>query len=319
MTDFGQWLKEASIPLRRVYILNDQTDEIVEKVYDDLKLTVSNKHSTQVRRFKALKCILGNLLLGALYENPVKYSRRSNTFSFTFYSPEWYTYRIVVPVLNGLRDRAWITEKKGFWDEYRDKGFETRGYANRKLEEFFDENLSGLINNLVYVPIPNREIVLRDGEHKEIPFEETEQTKQWRYDIKDYNSSIPPILVHVENLSEELVKKYIHRVFSLGRGIFLPSRSLSQLKNAILTQEDPLLKNILDLYIENCEDTRLSLSTLKLLLTNNDSPVLLKQEQIQRETSTKKYGRRCREIKMDLASYVFWGRHYLESQRLCGD
>jgi hypothetical protein len=86
----------------------------------------------------------------------------------------------------------------------------------------------------------------------------------------------------VENLSEELVKKYIHRVFSLGRGIFLPSRSLSQLKNAILTQDDPLLKNILDLYIENCEDTRLSLSTLKLLLTNNDSPILLKQEQVYR-------------------------------------
>lgn len=282
MTDFGQWLKEASIPLRRVYILNDQTDEIVEEVYDDLRLSVSNKHSTQVRRFKALKCILGNLLLGGLYDNPVRYSRNANNFPPAFYSPEWHTYRIVVPVLNGLRDRAWITEKKGFWDQDRDRGFETRGYANQKLREFFDENLLTLINNLVYVPIPNREIVLRDGEHKEIPFEETDETKQWRYDIQDYNSSIPPVLVHVENLPEKLKEKYINRVLSLGRGTFVPSHSLFQLRNTILTQDGPLLKDMFSLYIENCDETRLSLSTLKLLLTNNDSPILLKQEQVYR-------------------------------------
>lgn len=283
MTDFGQWLKEESIPLRKVYILNDQTDEIVEKVYHNLKLPVSNKHSTQVRRFKALKCILGNLLLGTLYDNPVRYSRRSNTFPPSFYPPEWYTYYIVIPLLNGLGDKGWITEKRGYREQDGDTGWETRGYANQKLREFFDENLSSLIHNLVYVPIPNREIILRDRKGKEIPFEETEQTKQWRHDIEDYNSSISPLVVDVENLPEELKQKYIRRIFSLGRGIYLPSLSLPDSNNPILTQEgDPDLKKIFSLYPENCDDDRLSLCTLELLLTDKDSPVLLRQEQIYR-------------------------------------
>jgi len=282
MTELGQWLKEKAIPLRTEYILNDETDEIVRKVYDDLKLPVSNKRSTQVRRFKALKCILGNLLHGAVYDNPVRYSRKANNYSTAPYPPDWYTYRIVIPLLNGLRDRRWITEKKGYWDQDDDMGWETRAYPNGKLREFFDENLLSLVNNLVYVPIPNREIILRHGKRKEIPFEETGETKQWRYDIKDYNSSIPPLAVNVKDLPRELKEKYINRVFSLGRGIYLPSPSIFELKNSILTQDDPLLKDMFSLYIENCDDNRLSLYTLELLLTGNDSPVLLRQEQIYR-------------------------------------
>lgn len=294
MNEFGQWLKEKAVPLRTDYVLSDEADEIVKKLCDHLKLPPSNKHSTQVKRLKALKCILGNLLLAAVHDYPVRYSRNTNRFPPTFYSPKWYTYRIVIPLLDRLREKGWIIEKKGYRDRDDNIGWETRVYANRKLEEFFAENLIYLVNNLVYIPIPNNEIILRNEVKKEIPFDETEETNRWRCDIKDYNSSIPPLVVNIEGLSQEQKEKYIHKVFSLGRGIYL-SPSLLESKDSFITQEqEPLLKDMLSLYIEGCDDCRLSqdtenfddfrlfLSNLRLFLTNNDSPISLRQEQVYR-------------------------------------
>jgi len=294
MTEYGKWLREKAIPLRADYTLNKETDEIVKKVYDYLKLPVSNKRSTQVKRFEALKCILGNFLLAAVHDYPVRYSRNPNRFPPTFYSPRWYTYRIVIRLLDGLREKGWITEKKGYRDRGDNIGWETRAYTNKKLEDFFAENLIYLVSNLVRIPIPNREIILRDESDREVPFEETEEMKQWRYDIRDYNSSIPPLLVNVEELPEELKEKYIGRVFSLGRGIYIPSSLLESEDFLITREQEPLLNDMLSLYIENgddgrlpqdtenFDDFRLSLSKLRLFLTNNDSPILLRQEQVYR-------------------------------------
>jgi hypothetical protein len=165
--------------------LPSEYDAQVEYLYDCLPL--NNKHRLKQRKIDALKFILANLDLSYSLGKPIKYSRRSNTYSIgTHYGKDFYTYRIVVPLINALLRQGLAEGKRGWTAPETAKRYISRLWTNAQMlhviPHFGDLRLE-------YVPI-DRIIQLRDKDKKSVPYPETAETIRMREVLSNYNNMI---------------------------------------------------------------------------------------------------------------------------------
>ncbi|MFX0200120.1 MAG: hypothetical protein ACFFCW_28705, partial [Candidatus Hodarchaeota archaeon] len=188
MTESRRWLEEAD-PLELELTLNDETKGSVEYLLKDLKIADSYHHLTEEKRIEALKCVLANLLAAFHCNMPIRYSRNANHYKATPYSPKWYTYKIMIPILDKLGERGWIHEKKGFRNQDAGVSFETRGIPTAQLVSFFEDHDIGL-SSIIYVTTEGREIRFKKlyGDNwREVQYEDNDETRRWRKEVKEYD------------------------------------------------------------------------------------------------------------------------------------
>ena len=157
---------------------------IIDSLYS--QLNISYKGYLEDRKKQALNNILSNLLIAHYNNQSLAVSRRCEDYSFPtrFYGMNHYTYCIIIPLLNSLKELEYIEEKPGYFNYNTGRGFRTRIWATLKLLELYFQVLPN--QKLQY----SKSIILKDDCKKSIVYDESIIVKKMKRFVDEYNELI---------------------------------------------------------------------------------------------------------------------------------
>ena len=166
------------------------SSKIYQKFYKQLITIFKFKHKfSNTKKFKKnLNIIIANLANVYFLKEGyfVFYSRDANNYKLIErYNPHKFTFVPVKRAIKFLIESSLISHKMGFYDHEKQRGKRSRMRANPGLIELF--KYCGLED--FHIREQNIESIrLKDEEKQYVDYKETEDTREMRYNLIDYNN-----------------------------------------------------------------------------------------------------------------------------------
>ena len=139
------------------------------------------------RRRDALRQVILNLIIGYAIGKPIKFHRRKARYrGGTRYRKLWFSYGILIPLIDDLEVLGYLEQKKGYYDHKKQKGRITRMWATQQLIALF----AGRRPRHILKEQPAEIIQLKDESKNLIPYKDTSRIVRMRNRLAHYNNFI---------------------------------------------------------------------------------------------------------------------------------
>jgi len=181
------WLTDA-MPLKVYRSKDKRLRLLVNIIYSEIIQHIEVQ--TPAKTKEAIKTVLINLWMGAVFNRPIRYSRNRNDYKSGKRYGRWFMkYDRLIPVIDALKYLGYIKQKKGFRVFDKEFGFQTRMWATEALLQRFED--AKLCDYGFFTgDKPKEPIILKDGNKCKIQYVETPRISRMRAQIEKYNNCI---------------------------------------------------------------------------------------------------------------------------------
>ena len=165
-----------------------EVQRMITYLFDEMKSSDQIGKSPRKKILKHLKVVVLDLYVAYLSDPLIYlgYSRSPRGYSKGTRLDQLYLgYRPMIRVVDGLESLGYLENHIGFYDQGKQSGYQSRMRATEKLLD--------LIQNHSVTPfMVEREdeevIVLRDRDKEDLPYEDTDETRRMRKQLRSFNS-----------------------------------------------------------------------------------------------------------------------------------
>jgi hypothetical protein len=175
-------------------------------LFDDMKSLNLIGKSPRAKVLKHLKVVVLDLYIAYLQDPKlfIGYPRSPRSFAKgTRFNQLFIGYRPMMRVVDGLEDLGFIENHKGFFDQDRQTGFQSRMRATPSLIDLIEK---GDVTPLMVSYDLGETIILRDAEDNDLSFPETEETRAISDQVTSYNEFLSEHRISLSLDTEEIRK-----------------------------------------------------------------------------------------------------------------
>ena len=165
-----------------------EVQKMITYLFDEMKSSGLIGKSPKVKMLKHLKVVVLDLYVAYLSDPLIYlgYSRSPRDYSGSSRLGQLFLgYRPTIRVVDGLESLGYLDNHRGFYDQGRKTGFQSRMRATPKLIDLI-ENYS-VAPSMISLE-DDQLIILRDADKEDIPYEETDETSAMEVTLRSYNA-----------------------------------------------------------------------------------------------------------------------------------
>ena len=183
-----------------------EVQAVMSHLFDDMKSLNLIGKSPRAKVLKHLKVVVLDLYIAYLQDPKlfIGYPRSPRSFAKgTRFNQLFIGYRPMMRVVDGLEDLGFIENHKGFFDQDRQTGFQSRMRATPSLIDLIEK---GDVTPLMVSYDLGETIILRDTDDNDLSFPETEETRAISDQVTSYNEFLSEHRISLSLDTEEIRK-----------------------------------------------------------------------------------------------------------------
>jgi hypothetical protein len=190
-----------------------EVQAVMSHLFGEMKCLNLIGKSPRAKVLKHLKVVVLDLYIAYLQDPKlfIGYPRSPRSFAKgTRFNQLFIGYRPMMRVIDGLEDLGFIENHKGFFDQDRQTGFQSRMRATPSLIDLIEK---GDVTPLMVSYDLGETIILRDAEDNDLSFPETEETRTISDQVTSYNEFLSEHTISL-SLDTQEVRKVLLRTRS---------------------------------------------------------------------------------------------------------